>query len=496
MGPTAAFSTLRSWPCRSGGRAFALLGAAGLSGAILTGLGGCTADLDTYFDPSKVIRAEATPTSVPILDRIAAIEGPADQYVEHDSIRPDDLRPEASEYRIGPGDTLEVRIWDIISPNQVEIYPLLVDTRGAVTIPQLGELDVNGLTAEQARQVVADATASLVNDPLVQVTVAQSRNQTFTIFGAVAAAGTYYVPTADYRLLEAITTAGGIAETTPYLYVIRQIPLDQQPTNRGPRSTNNSNQPEGEGFVDLLDNLTGEGGSPAVMGGGVSSSSTASWQPDQPEIDLIEGNAAPATDPTISETNSAWIFVNGEWVRTVRAASGGDQANADSLVTQRVIKIDTRPLLSGDARYNIVVRPGDVIRIPPSQQGFVYLEGEVGRPGSYNLPAVGPYTLRRAIASASGLSTLGIPERCDLTRMVGENRQATIMLNYRAIVEGTQPDVVLKPNDIISMGTTFWAYPLAVFRNGFRASYGFGFLLDRNFGNDVFGAPPTNVNGR
>ena len=161
-----------------------------------------------------------------------------------------------------------------------------------------------------------------------------------------------------------------------------------------------------------------------------------------------------------------------------------------------MIKVDTRPLLSGDARYNIVVRAGDVIRVPPTEQGIVYLEGEVNGPGSYNLPAVGPYTLRRAIASARGLSAIGIPERCDLTRMVGENRQATIMLNYRAIVEGTQPDVILKPNDIITVGTTFWAYPLAVFRNGFRFTYGFGFLLDRNFGNDVFGAPPTNVSGR
>ena len=39
----------------------------------------------------------------------------------------------------------------------------------------------------------------------------------------------------------------------------------------------------------------------------------------------------------------------------------------------------------------------------------------------------------------------------------------------------------------------FWATPLAVIRGGLRATYGFGFLLDRNFGNDVFGAPPSNV---
>jgi hypothetical protein len=44
---------------------------------------------------------------------------------------------------------------------------------------------------------------------------------------------------------------------------------------------------------------------------------------------------------------------------------------------------------------------------------------------------------------------------------------------------------------MVNVGTSFWATPLAVIRGGFRASYGFGFLLDRNFGNDVFGAPPS-----
>jgi polysaccharide biosynthesis/export protein len=471
LGPIAASTTSLRAPWRFG-----------LCGAVaLAGLGGCS--LDTYFDPSKPIRAEATPTTVPILDRIAAIEGPADQYVEHDSVRPEDLRPEATEYRVGAGDELEVRIWDIISPGVVEIYPLLVDTRGVVTIPQLGELRVAGLTAQQIREAVANSASDLVNDPLVQVTIARSRNQTFTIFGAVAGPGTYFVPSADYRLLEAITSAGGIAETVPYIYVIRQVPLEQQPTNPG-GGAEGGRAPEGEEFIDLLDELTEEG-SPGALG-------VSGGRDRQPTVDLVEGDGQASSDPTMSDSSSAWIFVNGEWVRTTRAASAEGEFDTDELVTQRVVKIPSKPLLAGDARYNVVVRPGDVIRVPIAEQGFVYLEGEVARAGSYNLPAVGPYTLRRAIASSGGLAPTAIPERCDLTRMVGENRQATIMLNYRAIVEGTQPDVVLKPNDIVTIGTSFWAYPLAVARNGFRATYGFGFLLDRNFGNDVFGAPPSN----
>lgn len=494
MGPTPDCETSRPTP-RHLGRC-AILTTVLASG--LVALSGCSTDLDTFFDPSKPIRAEPTPTAVPILDRIAAIEGPEDRYVEYDTIRAEDLAPEASEYRIGAGDQLEVRIWDIIAPGQVEIYPLLVDRRGVVTIPQLGEIQVGGLTAEQVRERIAEAASALVNNPLVQVTVAQSRKQTFTILGGVGAPGTYFVPSADYRLLEAITAAGGIAETIPYLYVIRQIPLDAQPTNPGTGATGGSGGGGGQGaggdeFIDLLDDLTGEGGngggSPGVM-------AASPYQDGQPIVDLVEEDPQGGGDPTMSDTTSAWIFVNGEWVRTTRSGAGEGEPDLDVLVTQRVIKVPTRPLLAGDARYNLVVRPGDVVRVPPAVQGFIYMEGEVARAGSYNLPVVGPYTLRRAIASTGGLAPTAIPERCDLTRMVGENRQATIMLNYRAIVEGTQPDVVLKPNDIITVGTTFWAYPLAVVRNGFRATYGFGFLLDRNFGNDVFGAPPTNFRDR
>ncbi len=77
--------------------------------------------------------------------------------------------------------------------------------------------------------------------------------------------------------------------------------------------------------------------------------------------------------------------------------------------------------------------------------------------------------------------------------MVGDNREAAIRMNLGAIRHRTEPDIMLKANDHIIVGTNFWSFPLAVVRGGFRATYGWGFLLDRNFGNDVFGAPPSNV---
>jgi protein involved in polysaccharide export with SLBB domain len=147
-------------------------------------------------------------------------------------------------------------------------------------------------------------------------------------------------------------------------------------------------------------------------------------------------------------------------------------------------------LEAGDSTYNVIIRPGDVIRVPEATQGVFYVGGQVRRAGSYNIPPEGRMTIRRAIDAAGGLDALAWPERAELVRALGEGRQAIVSFNLRAIFSGHQPDIYVKPDDQINIGTSFWATPLAVIRNGFRASYGFGFLLDRNFGNEVFGLPP------
>ena len=153
-------------------------------------------------------------------------------------------------------------------------------------------------------------------------------------------------------------------------------------------------------------------------------------------------------------------------------------------------------LKNGDSSYNIVIRPNDRIYVREPVVGLVYIEGEIVRGGVFALPQNGQLTLSRLVAAAGGPGQLAIPERVDLTRIVGRNLEATVRLNLGAIRQRTEPDVFLKPDDHIIIGTSWIATPLAIFRNGFRVTYGFGFLLDRNFGNDVFGAPPRNFVGQ
>jgi len=60
------------------------------------------------------------------------------------------------------------------------------------------------------------------------------------------------------------------------------------------------------------------------------------------------------------------------------------------------------------------------------------------------------------------------------------------MVDLDKIASGEQPDFFIKPHDLINVGTHATARWRAVLRNAFRATYGFGFVYDRNFANKDF----------
>jgi len=145
-----------------------------------------------------------------------------------------------------------------------------------------------------------------------------------------------------------------------------------------------------------------------------------------------------------------------------------------------VIRINVNELKEGNPKYNIVIRAGDVINIPNIEPGEFYMYGHVGRPGVYSLTGR-KVTLKQALAAAGGLDAVAIPRRCDLVRRIGPNQEVTVQVDLTRIFDGEQPDIFLKPNDFINVGTDAVAPFLAVTRNAYRASYGWGFVYDRNY---------------
>jgi hypothetical protein len=178
-----------------------------------------------------------------------------------------------------------------------------------------------------------------------------------------------------------------------------------------------------------------------------------------------------------------------------RAERPGRKAAApdNSMYATRIVEVDYQQLVKGDPNLNVVVRPGDQIYVEPPQTGLLYIDGEINRIGVYELENTnGRLTLSRFVSAAGGLAPTAIPDRVDLVRVVGKDREATIRVDLKAIRNRAEPDIYMQADDHVIIGTNFFALPLAVIRNGFRMTYGFGFLLDRNFGNDVFGPPPEN----
>ena len=58
-----------------------------------------------------------------------------------------------------------------------------------------------------------------------------------------------------------------------------------------------------------------------------------------------------------------------------------------------------------------------------------------------------------AIAAVGNLDALAIPRRCDLIRRIGDDQEAIIQVNLQKIFDGEQPDIFLKPNDLVNIGT-------------------------------------------
>lgn len=472
-------------------------------------LSGC--EVDNFFDPSKTGRFEPTPTTIPILGRIDVIEQQPDPWAVATSVTPEDLLPSDLEYRLTPGDFITVEVLDLVAPNVLTTAQRRIDASGTFRLPVIGDIPAAGLTAQEFQdELYRIIHENVVQNPVVNVVVEDGGGFYYTLYGQIGASGIYALRRADFHLLDAIAQAGGVAPSTKKIYVIRELALSSdvkfEPARRNGATTVPSGQQPHIDVDSLIDQLPGGGGGGGVNPGFLPQDAQPIVDIDQLEPARISGQPIIDIEDLSSRRKSiSWNNASSadsyiydrqreEWIRVSVTAHGKvAQMHEDAtneLVLERIIEIPYDKLKQGDSSYNIVIRPGDRIYVKEPLQGFIYIDGEVRRPGAYGLPSIGQLTLSRLIASAGGLNPLAIPERVDLTRIVGDGVEATIRVNLAAIRNRTEPDFILKPDDHIIIGTNWLATPLAVMRNGFRMTYGFGFLLDRNFGNDVFGPPP------
>lgn len=454
------------------------------------GLVGC--ESDSFLDPSQVGRWERTPVTMPILETLDLGNTLVESSVAFTSVRPEDLIPDAQEYVIGPGDFVTISIFELISIGLTEVQNRAIDETGSIRLPVVGQVKAAGLSPSQLedeiRQILEEK--GVMQDATVSVVVQQSRQNLFTIIGAPEEGstrfGAYAIPKPDYRLLEAIAAAGGVSNSIKRILIFRQAPLTaaaagEAPTQRGGSGVEPAPTDPGDLIEGLLDDNQPVGSQDSVK------PADRPGAPAGVESGLDGGGSSPR-----------WVYVDGKFVKVEGpAAAGGGIAEVSddalgALISQRIIEVPYEKLINGDMRFNVVIRAGDVIRIPNQTAGFVYIMGQTNRPGAYTVAGEEALTLKQLVASSGGLSGLAWPSRVDLIRRTSNNQEVTIRLDLAEIFHGNEPDIFLKPDDLINVGSSGIATPLAVIRNGFRFTYGFGFVLDRNFSSDVFGTIDTN----
>ncbi|KVT76643.1 sugar ABC transporter substrate-binding protein [Burkholderia territorii] len=155
------------------------------------------------IDPALIARQRAArDATVAALDTPAAARAPA--------------------YRIGPGDVLQITVWDHpelaaaqagaqqTPPRAADpVAGFVVDDDGNLTFPYAGTLKVAGLTAAGAQASVKRALGTIYRDPQVTLRVASFRSQQVYVDGEVHTPGALPVNDVPMTLADAIARAGG-----------------------------------------------------------------------------------------------------------------------------------------------------------------------------------------------------------------------------------------------------------------------------------------------
>lgn len=155
------------------------------------------------------------------------------------------LHVDPADYILGAGDLLQV---DIFEAKEL-CSKARISSRGYITLPLLGQVKVDGMTAREAETYIENAyREKYIKNPHVSIFVAEHYSQRVTLVGQFKSPGTY-----DYmskqRLLDVLALGGGLTDKAARTVQVRR---------RGATPAAGEAPREGVFYVDL-GKLIGEG---------------------------------------------------------------------------------------------------------------------------------------------------------------------------------------------------------------------------------------------
>lgn len=318
----------------------------------------------------------------------------------------DDVSSTRSDYRIGADDQLDI---SVLEASEID-RAVRVSASGQIALPLVGVVRAAGLTTQELSAVLEEILRrNYIKDPHVTVQVREMQSHSVSVFGAVKKPGVFQIR-GPKSVIELLSMAEGLSDDAGDTVIVDRH--DEIPGFRPPRQ----DDPRGE----IIPADSSDPAAPNVRD--VASGSTQNQANDP---------ASPDSESTIPKPGSA----------NVGLAASSDES--------RVVNIDLKKLLeTGDPLLNVLVYPGDIVKVTRAE--LVYVVGEVGKPGGFELKSNENVSVLQAIALAQGLTHTSAASHSRIIHtdpVTGQRHE--IPIDLKKVLAGKIADPVLAPRDIV-----------------------------------------------
>ena len=346
--------------------------------------------------------------------------------------------PTPKGYVLSAGDELLINVWGDSELN----LKLKVSPEGTILIPNLGPVSVSGLTIETAENRIRQELGRIMStlsgntesgstdgaNTFVSVSLSQIRSIKVNIVGEVVAPGTYTLPSFA-TLFNALYAAGGVNEIGSL---------------RGIKVYRNSKE---VAKLDVYDYL-------------LNGKYNTNIRLEENDMVIVSPYDQLAVVRGKVKRNRIFEMKKGETLQQLLNMAGGFTGDA--------YKKDVRIKRKADSRYQIAtvtedkyptfaMMDGDSLLVDsviPFYENRLTVTGAVWRPGEYELNGA-VHTVKGLINQAAGLKGDEFTGRAQITRLNPDFTTTVIALDIRGILNGTSPDIELKPEDILNIPSLF-----------------------------------------
>ena len=349
------------------------------------------------------------------------------------SFEPDLNIPTPKNYILSAGDELLINVWGDSELN----LKLKVSPEGTILIPNLGPVSVSGLTIETAENRIRQELGRIMStlsgntdgaNTFVSVSLSQIRSIKVNIVGEVVAPGTYTLPSFA-TLFNALYAAGGVNEIGSL---------------RGIKVYRNSKE---VAKLDVYDYL-------------LNGKYNTNIRLEENDMVIVSPYDQLAVVRGKVKRNRIFEMKKGETLQQLLNMAGGFTGDA--------YKKDVRIKRKADSRYQIAtvtedkyptfaMMDGDSLLVDsviPFYENRLTVTGAVWRPGEYELNGA-VHTVKGLINQAAGLKGDEFTGRAQITRLNPDFTTTVVAVDIRGILNGTSPDIELKPEDILNIPSLF-----------------------------------------